>query len=237
MPHRTRGQRLKGQLLTLVALLAVPAAGWLGWDAALRSQSDVLVERDRLARTLAEAQGELEDVAQRYRQLEVDLLVARETAKGSQSMVDDLEQQLFRLQQDLAVYQGSLSPSATVPGLRIQAFELQATDDPSVLRYKVMVSRVGSETDTTQAQLLVEVLGEQDGEPSSLPMSDMTPANDEGGLPLDFRYFQVVPASSQDAELRLPEGFVPRRVRLRAEHEEKVLVEEVFDWRVIGAGN
>lgn len=237
MPHRTRAQRLKGQVLTLVALLAIPAAGWLGWDAALRSQSDVLAERDQLAQTLAEAQGELEDIAQRYRQLEVDLLVARESAKGSQSMVGDLEQQLFRLQQDLAVYQGSLSPSATVPGLRIQAFELQSTPDPSVLRYKVMVSRVGNETDTTQARLLIDVLGEQNGEATSMSMSDLTPVDDQGGLPLDFRYFQVVPASSREAELRLPDGFEPRRVRLRAEHEGKVLVEETFDWRVTGTDN
>lgn len=234
VPHRTRAQRIRGQVLTLIVLLAIPAAGWLGWDAALRSQSHLLVERDQLAQTLAEAQAELEDIAQRYRQLEVDLLVARESAKGSQSMVGDLEQQLFRLQQDLAVYQGSLSPSATVPGLRIQAFELQATEDPSLLRYKVMVSRVGNEADTTQAQLRIEVLGEQNGEATSLPMSDLTPVDDEDGLPLDFRYFQVVPASSREAEMKLPEGFVPRRVRLRAEHQGKILVEETFDWRVSG---
>lgn len=221
--------------MTLTVLLAIPAAGWLGWDAALRSQRDVRVERDQLAQSLAEAQGELEGIAQRYRQLEVDLLVARETAKGSQSMVDDLEQQLFRLQQDLAVYQGSLSPSATVPGLRIQAFELQATEDPSLLRYKVMVSRVGNEADTTQAQLHIEVLGEQNGEAVQLPMSDLTLINDKGPVLLDFRYFQVVPATSGEAELKLPDGFVPRRVQLRAEHDGKMLVEETFDWRVTGS--
>ncbi|SDS96806.1 hypothetical protein SAMN05216421_2593 [Halopseudomonas xinjiangensis] len=232
VPHQTRAQRLRRQLLTLLVLLSIPGAGWLGWDAALRSQEAVRAERDELAVALAQTQLDLEAVSQQYRQVEVDLLVSRESLKGSQVMIHDLEQQLFRVQQDLAVYRGSLSPRAMAPGLRFQAFELQGTDEPGVFRYKVMVTRVGNEADTTQARLFIDVLGEEGGEPASVPLSSMTLAEDDGGLPLDFRYFQVVPANSQDSELSLPQGFTPKQVRLRVKHNDKLLVEQTFDWAV-----
>ncbi len=237
VPHKTRAQRLKRELLTLLVLLSIPGAGWLGWDAALRSQQSVTTERDELAIALTETRLELEALSQENRQIEVDLLVSSESLKGSQEMIHDLEQQLFRVQQDLAVYRGSLSPRAMAPGLRFQAFELQATENPGVFRYKVMVTRVGNEAETTQARLFIDVLGEEGGEPASVPLSSMTLADDEEGLPLDFRYFQVVPASSQDAELSLPQGFIPKQVRLRARHGDKLLVEQTFDWAVTAAGS
>lgn len=227
---------MRSQLLSLLVLLSIPGAGWLGWDAALRSQSGMRTERDELAVALAETQRELEDVSQQYRQIEVDLLVSRESLKGSQTMIHDLEQQLFRLQQDLAVYRGSLSPRAMSPGLRFQAFELQATDEPGVYRYKVMVTRIGDESQTTQARLFIDILGEEAGGPAIVPLSSMTHAEDDDGLPLDFRYFQVVPSTSEEAKLSLPDGFTPKQVRLRAKHEGKLLVEQMFDWSVISSG-
>lgn len=235
VPVETRATRLRRQALTLVLLLAIPAAGWLGWDAALRSQKKVIQEHEILLNSHLEMQADLVQAQERYQQLEVDLLVSREAALDSRQVISQLEQQLFRLQQDLATYQGALAPNAMIPGLRIQAFELQATDDDRIFRYKVMVSRVGNESDTTQAQLFLEVEGIQAGKDVTLPLSELTPTSEEDGLGLNFRYFQVVPASSSQAELRLPEGFEPTRVRLRAEHDGKKLVEQIFDWVVIGA--
>lgn len=234
VPSETRWTRLRRQLATLLLLLAIPAAGWLGWDAGLRSQAQMAREHGVLLRNQGELERELLEARERYQQLQVDLLVARESLVGSQSVIGDLEQQLFRLQQDLATYRGALAPNAMVPGLRIQAFELTETEDAQVFRYKVMVSRVGSEEETTQAELFLQVEGVQDGESVTLTLADIANLEEGKGIPLDFRYFQVVPSNAADAELRLPEGFEPRKVTLRAENEGKKLVEQVFDWNVTG---
>ncbi len=235
VPGETRWSRIRRLTATLLLLLAIPAAGWLGWDAALRSQAQTIHEHRILARHQAELERELSETRERYQQLQVDLLVAHESLAGSQSIIGDLEQQLFRLQQDLATYRGALAPTAMVPGLRIQAFELNATEEERVFRYKVMVSRVGSEEETTQAQLFLEVEGTQDGESVTLSLSQLSALEEGEGLPLDFRYFQVVPGNAADAVLRLPEGFEPDKVQLRAENDGKKLVEQVFDWNVTGA--
>lgn len=233
IPVESRFARGARRVMAIFVLLAFPAAAWLGWDAALRSR---LVENhSQLLSSHQTLQTELEQTQQRYQQLEVDLLVAREAVRDGRKVISDLEQQLFRLQQDLATYQGALAPNAMIPGLRFQAFELQSTERDDVYRYKVMVSRVGSESETTQATLFIDVHGLRDGEEVVIPLSSMTTAKDDQGLALDFRYFQVVPASGKEAELSLPEGFQPKRVHLRAEHNGKTLVEQMFDWKVTGA--
>lgn len=219
------------KLLVWVLLVSLPLSGWLGWTAAMNSEQ--MHDYQRLQQERSGIQAELEETRQRHQQLEVDLLVARQSAEDGQSAIDDLEQQLFRLQQDLAQYQGALAPNAMNPGVRFQAFELQATDVPGVFRYKVMVSRVGNESDTVQASLTIAVQGKLEGEDTSISLSELTGGR-TSALELNFRYFQVVPANGKDAELMLPLGFVPESVYLRAEQDDKLLLEQTMEWTETG---
>lgn len=222
-----------GLIVTL--LLASPLSAWFGWEFALRSQQAVLQERDHLLVRQIELVTELDALRKSYQQLEVDLLVAREAVTEGRDVVQELELQLFRVQQDLAQYQGALSPNATLPGLRIQAFELHATDQPDTFRYKVMVTRVGEDSDSVQARLQLNVHGQQDGKSRVLALDDLTRAATADAMELNFRYFQVVPANGRGAEIVLPAGFRPEQVTLKAVQNGKVLVEQSFEWTVTGA--
>lgn len=218
------------QWLIGVLLAGLPLCALLGWIAAMSSPA--MQDYQRLRDERAGIHIELEETRLRHRQLEVDLLVARQSIDDGQAVIADLEQQLFRLQQDLAQYQGALVPNAMAPGVRIQAFEAQRTDVPGFFRYKVMVSRVGSESDTVQARLRIKVLGKQDGTAAQVSLAEMSGGRTEF-LPLNFRYFQVVPAGD-DAELMLPLGFVPEQVQLTVEHDGKVLLEKTMEWTETG---
>ena len=222
-----------GLIVTL--LLASPLSAWFGWEFALRSQQAVLEERDQLLVRQLELATELDHARQGHQQMEVDLLVAREALAEARDVVQELEQQLFRVQQDLAQYQGALAPNAMVPGLRIQAFELHATETPNIFRYKVMVSRVGEENDTVQARLDMSIHGQQNGEAVTLRLDEVTDELAEDAMSLNFRYFQVVPGNGSGAELVLPDDFEPARVILKAVQGDKTLVEQTFDWIVTGA--
>lgn len=233
-----RKSRLLGALKIvgiLVLILAIPVSAWQAWQAGLRSQADVVQERDRLLAQREELLAELTGARERAQQLEVDLLVAVESVAENRGMVQALEKQLFHLQQDLAQYQGALVPAATSPGIRIQAFELQPTEDPGRYRYKIMVSRVGDEADTFQAQLRIQVQGLQNGEIKSIPLAELTEAEDAEGIALDFRYFQVVPSAGEASELLLPAGFEPLRVELQAVQDGSTIVERSFEWTTTGA--
>lgn len=235
MPRKSKWLSVVKWVGVLMLLLAIPASAWLAWQAGLRSQADVVLERDRLLEQREELLVELTSARERAQQLEVDLLVALESVSENRGMVQELEQQLFHLQQDLAQYQGALVPSASSPGIRIQAFELLPTEEPDRFRFKVMVSRVGEEEDTIQAQLRMQVHGVQDGEATSIPLAMLTEADDAKGIALDFRYFQVVPAPGVEWELNLPEGFEPLRVELQALQDGSAVVERSFEWTATGA--
>ncbi|MEH6565744.1 MAG: DUF6776 family protein [Halopseudomonas sp.] len=234
-PRDTKALRRWKRGVIILLLMLVPVSAWQGWEAAQRAHQPQELERQALVERQAQLVREVEEWRQRYHQLEVDLLVAKDAAVEGRETVHELEAQLFKVQQSLAQYQGVLAPSAMAPGLRIQAFELHGTETANVFRYKVMVSRVGNESDTVQARLQVHVVGEQDGKPATLGLDALSGATDENGLALDFRYFQVVPANSEEATLTLPEGFVPQQVKLIASKDDTTLVEQTFDWTVTGA--
>lgn len=218
------------RLLMWLLLVGLPLCGWLGWMAAMSSET--MQDYLRLRDERAGIQAELEETRQRHQQLEVDLLVARQSVVDNQAVIADLEQQLFRLQQDVAQYQGALVPNAMTHGVRIQAFELQNTDVPGVFRYKVMVSRVGNESDTVEAELRITVQGKQDDQQIEFTLAELSGGRTEF-LPLNFRYFQVVPGN-EDAELILPQGFEPEQIKLKVEHDGKVLLEQTLEWTETG---
>lgn len=220
--------------LTWVLLASLPLCGWLGWSAAMHSAG--MQDYQRLRDERSGMQAELDETRHRYQQLEVDLLVARQSAEDGQDTIADLEQQLFKLQQDLVQYQGALVPNATTPGVRFQAFEVQRTEVPGVFRYKIMVSRVGNESDTVQAQLSIAIDGQLDGEQTRVSLAELTGGR-TSSLGLNFRYFQVVPENGNEAELMLPVGFVPETVHLRAEQDGKLLLEQTMEWTETGAGS
>jgi hypothetical protein len=235
MPRQSKLMGVFKFCVLLLLVLSIPATYWYARQAGQWSQADVVQERDGLLVQREEIVRELNASRQHAQQLQVDLLVAVESGAENRGMVQELEQQLFHLQQDLAQYQGALVPNAASPGVRIQAFELQATDDPGRFRYKIMVSRVGDEEDTFKARLVMQVHGRQNGTEISLPLAELTDADDDDGILLDFRYFQVVPAGSENAEMRLPEGFEPMRVELQALQNGSTVVERTFEWTATGA--
>ena len=220
----TRGPVLSRRFWVFLA--ALPVCAWLGWMTAMHSGA--MKDYQRLQGAYADMQSELEEARLQLQQVEVDLLVARQAVTDGQELVSDLEQQLFRQQQDLAQYQGALAPSALLPGVRIQAFELLHTDFPGVFLYKVMVSRVGNENDTIDAQLHMTLKGQKDGGQVSLSLKELTAGRVES-LPLNFRYFQVVP-DSDGADLVLPSGFEPDSIELKVEHEGQTLLEQSLPW-------
>ncbi len=233
MPRNTPFVQGLKRLMLLALVLAIPSAAWLGWQGGLESQVDAVTERDMLLVSEQRLQAEVAEQRQRLQQMDVDVRLANESYAESQQLVRAMEQQLFRLQQDLAQFQGALGSDAATPGLRIQYFDLQPAEAPNTWRFRVMVTRVGNESDNVTAKLEMQVHGEQNGEAASLSLTDMNDAGHDS-LPLDFRYFQVVPEAAELALLTLPADFYPETIELRAKNNGETLVEHRFDWTTTG---
>ncbi|WVM92052.1 DUF6776 family protein [Halopseudomonas pachastrellae] len=233
-PRESRARQRWRRAVLIMLLTAIPVSAWLGRESALRNLAPLTQERDLLVEQQQQLMRELEEQRQRYHQMEVDLLVARESvAEGQESSVT--------WRRSCSASSRALRSIRRAGAQRhdarfaVQAFELHATDDPQVFAYKVMVSRVGDESEMLEASLDLEVSGERDGKAETLTLADLAPEVEADALALNFRYFQVVPARSEQARLSLPEGFVPQQITLIARHGGETLVEQSFEWTVTGA--
>lgn len=229
-PRRARRVRLA----LLVLLLAIPAAFYAGswWQA--RSSQALTAQQQTLQARLSEQEQELDRLQQRLAVLSSGEKVAQQADEQNRLTIKLLEEQIFKQQQDLAFYKGVLAPASRREGLRIRTFELQATDTPGVFRYKLLLSRVGKDDKPLEGQLQITVEGRQGDKDVSLELASLT----QGGrdplreqvIPFAFRHFQAIPEAGRFAELKLPAGFTPRQVRVRAAVKGEKPLERTFKW-------
>jgi hypothetical protein len=224
-PGRARRARLAWLLLVLALPLAFYAGTW--WQ--MRSGS---VEAQQVR--VAELQRELDTLRQRLAVVSSGEQLAQQANEQSRLTIKLLEEQIYKQQQDLAFYKGVLAPGSRREGLRIKAFEVQATDSPQLFRYKILLSRLGKGDEPLQGQLRVTVLGSQAGRETELELlaltkglADALPGQD---IPFAFKHFQAIPAAERFAELKLPEGFVPREIKVRAEVQGDKPLLRTFKW-------
>lgn len=229
-PGRTR--RLV--LLWLLVLGAIPLAFYAGryWQAYSVAQQVAATSSD--GARVAELEGQLERLRQRLAVLSSGEKVSQQANEQSRLTIKLLEEQIYKQQQDLAFYKGVLAPASRREGLRVRTFEVQATDRPGVFRYKILLSRVGKGDTPLAGQLQVSLVGQQDGVEQTLELASLTQglaeALAEPSIAFAFKHFQAIPEGGRFAELQLPEGFVPREIRVRADVEGEKPVLRTFKW-------
>ena len=229
-PGRARRRRMLGLLLVLCIPLAFYAGGlWQQYKApaAVVGALPVTVQDEQLL-------AEVEELRQRLLVLSSAEKVSQQANEQSRLTIKLLEEQIYKQQQDLASYKGVLAPASRREGLRIRTFELQATDRPDYFRYKILLSRVGKGDTPLEGQLQVAIVGKQGDQDVTHELSaltvDVPEAAPTQSLAFAFKHFQAIPEADRFAELKVPEGFIPREIRVRAEVQgEKPLV-RTFKW-------
>lgn len=229
-PGRARRRRVFGLLLVLCIPLAFYAGIW--WQhytqPAVTVGQPVESERDE------QLLRDLEELRQRVAVLSSAEKLSQQANEQSRLSIKLLEEQIYKQQQDLAFYKGVLAPASRREGLRIRAFELQATDTPELFRYKILLSRVGKGEAPLEGQLHVSIVGKQGEQDVTLELAalsaDLPDALPEQPITFVFKHFQAIPEAGRFAELKLPEGFVPREIKVRAEVQGEKPLLRTFKW-------
>lgn len=229
-PGRARRRRVFVLLLVLCIPLAFYAGSW--WQHYMQPAVAVgqPVESERDEQLLRD----LEELRQRVAVLSSAEKLSQQANEQSRLSIKLLEEQIYKQQQDLAFYKGVLAPASRREGLRIRAFELQATDSPELFRYKILLSRVGKGEAPLEGQLHVSIVGKQGEQDVTLELAalsaDLPDALPEQPITFVFKHFQAIPEAGRFAELKLPEGFVPREIKVRAEVQGEKPLLRTFKW-------
>lgn len=230
-PRRERRRRW----LQLLLVLAVPAAFALGWHWPQVQPQQAPEDAQALLTRVAEQEQELELLRQRLAVVGSSDKVTQQAMEQNRRTIKLLEEQIFKQQQDLAFYKGVLAPASRREGIRIRAFELQATDAPQRFRYKLLMSRVGASDEALQGRLRITIEGQQSGKPAALELAALSDEVSESSIAFSFKHFQSFPEAGRFGELQLPEGFEPRQVKVQAEVEGDKPLSRTFEWIKSGA--
>jgi len=121
----------------------------------------------------------------------------------------DLQNELLELRQEVAFYRGIVHSEGAPPGLRIQSFKLRQ-EDQAQYQYRLVLTQLASTNARIQGEAEIAVSGLMDGAQIELTQRDIL-AGDGHDLRFSFRNFQELRGS-----LRLPSGFVPLRIIVKA---------------------
>ncbi|WP_339412833.1 DUF6776 family protein [Pseudomonas sp. EA_35y_Pfl2_R5] len=219
-----------GLLLVLCIPLAFYVGGWwqqFSQPAVAAGQPAEPVRDEQLIR-------EVDELRQRVAVLSSAEKVSQQANEQSRLTIKLLEEQIYKQQQDLAFYKGVLAPASRREGLRIKTFELQATDRPEHFRYKILLSRVGKGETPLEGQLQVSITGKQGEQDVTHELAslsaDLPDALSEQPIAFAFKHFQAIPEAGRFAELRLPEGFIPREIKVRADVKGEKPLLRTFKW-------
>ncbi|VXC92831.1 conserved hypothetical protein [Pseudomonas sp. 8Z] len=224
-----RRERLRRRLVWFL-VLSIPLVFAAGWFIAYLGFAPDAEETQTLQARIVEQDKELEFLRQRLAVVGSGEKVGQQAMEQNRRTIKLLEEQVFALQQDVAFYKGVLAPGSRRDGLRIRAFELQATDDPLRFRYKLLLSRVGSAEQPLEGKLRISIEGKQDGKAAKLALAAVSEEFEGEKTPFSFKHFQSLPEAGRFGELALPKGFVPSQVKVEAEVSGQKLQSRTFKW-------
>lgn len=222
--YRPWRYRITIALLLILAVAAVAYAYQRGLNDGGYFHTEARSEREALEAELARARGtetELRDeVAVLERAQEVDQ-AARENLR--QDLIA-LQDEIQRLEEELAFYRGIVSPEDGQSGLQVQDFSVTPTGEVRQFDYRLMLIQALSHDRRVDGNATLAIVGRQDGEDVRLSLADVA---ERATLAFSFRYFQGF-----EGRLTLPEGFEPEAVELTVNPNgrNRNELEERFEW-------
>jgi len=215
-----------------LCVAALAALSWLtyryGLNEGLEAKVGVLLERDALLVQLEQNDSSLAYTRQELADLklggEVDVLANEEVRQSFES----LQTQIAELNEEIRFYKGVMVPNANEKGLRIEQFDITATDSPDRFRYGLRLTQVVEKHEYITGGVEISIAGKLGDKPVNYKLSDL---NEEVVSPIKFRfrYFQNI-----EGEARMPEGFTPAEMLVAVRHSGQGAkgIEKTFEWRL-----
>jgi len=192
-----------------------------GYDrlATLREHAAMNMRLGELEKERDDLRGQ---VARLERTSQIDLIAAGTVREE----IEGIQEERFRLEEELAFYRSIVAPEDGGEGLRIQRFSLTQGAEDREYSYEFTLSQSLQNSADADGSVGVVVSGVRDGKPVSLALNELSEQDDKT-LRFHFKHYQVMQGS-----VRLPEGFSPESLTVEAKPGGKKLpsVSETFDW-------
>jgi len=161
------------------------------------------------------------------RSSEIDRRAAREV----RDEYAGLRATVMELRKQLTFYQSIVSPEDAGPGLKVQRFHLEPTQEEGGFFYSLTLTQVKRNERYVRGVVEMEIEGTENGKPKVLKFRKLAAGNSKA-LGFKFRYFQ-----NFEGEIRIPPQFKPLQIRILLKPRGKKQppgIEKTMDWPVGG---
>ena len=216
-----------------VVMVFLATAAYLLFESGIRYSGERV---ERLTQQLDSIEGSYEALQQANTELQEQLAVLKRSSEIDRRATREvrneyagLREQVMELRKQLAFYQGIVSPGDARPGLRIQRFHLEPTQEEGGFFFSLTLTQVKRNERYVRGVVEMEIEGLEDGKPKLLEFRKLAAGNSKV-LNFKFRYYQ-----NFEGEIRIPAQFKPQQVRILLKPKGKGQppgIEETMDWPV-----
>ncbi|WP_111658351.1 DUF6776 family protein [Isoalcanivorax indicus] len=210
MPVDLRRQTWVRALLSLVAVLAVVLAFFGGYHSGGSEGWATNIEQQRLKAKVKQLESALREARDELVLHRTGSEVTYQAQEQVRQELRGLRDQIAELEEAAAFYKNVMSPGAGEQGLRIERFELSATDTPGVFSYRLVLTQVGDNSNFIAGDVSMTLDGQQDGNRITVSGNDLI-SQDDSTTQFRFRYFQEL-----SGRLELPGEILPRNITVEA---------------------
>ncbi len=216
----------------ILASMVTAIGTWLFLDEAhwsvIRARFRAGNEQQRLWSSNKVLEQENTDLRERVIAMERIASVDKQTETFLQKEIRELQDEVFLLKGELAFYQGIMESADQTKGLDIHSIYVRRLAQANTYRLKLVLTHVANDEAEAAGEMSIKIEGLQNGVMRQLALNEVsTDAAPE--LAFKFRNFKRF-----DASLQLPGGFVPQRVFVELQLNDKKTskINKVFDWPV-----
>jgi hypothetical protein len=220
-PVRTR---LLGTAALLIGLFALYVVFEFGRYSAGFDRAKAAAQRRDLQQVIVGLKGQIQDQHVQMAQLQMLQAGAAREHQEVGREIAELQAQVDRDRQDLAVYRGVIAPTSSGSSLQVQQLRIIPGDAAQHFVAHLTLMQGGKPDVTVNGAVSVRVTGQLNGATAVIDGTGSTPTG-----AVSFRYYQAV-----DYQIDLPPGFIPATVEVTL-HDGRgngSVGTQSFPWRV-----
>jgi hypothetical protein len=223
----SRTQRVLRAVGVLFLLFVLPATTYLATNYYLGIESRKLaVQLDQQNLLLVELRRQIGQVEQKAANAEMASEIDRNSMEQLRQEILQSEEQIQMLGQQISFYQSLMDPSPQQRGVYLESLDIKPANAQGEYQYNIIVAQRSSNHQRVSGYVNLQLIGASEGEVSqTISLAELT--EDQDTLPLGFKFFQQL-----DGNIRLPEGFIPSRVRVvvQINGDNAPRVYETYEW-------
>lgn len=232
VPHRpVRNMLIIAGLVALV--IGAIAATYFYAQNKASSERLSLSEAQELRAQLGKLQQDAEESKRELAKYQLNAEVDRQAGEEMRKRELLLRDEKAGLQRDLEVYRIMTSKTSNNPkGISFGIFSVTPLAD-NKQQFKLAVQKLAEDDEDFVGQLRALVVGQKDGSETKISLHELVVSKVgveplAENIPLSFKFFQNI-----DAEIVLPEGFIPQKIELEVKSNARrnpVTVNTDIEW-------